>query len=307
MAASLPQSTAIRALQKELKSLIAQPVEGFSVKLVDESNLFVWDVAIFGPPQTIYEGGYFKARLFFPPEYPYLPPTMKFITRMFHPNIYENGDVCISILHAPGEDPRSGEMASERWSPVQNVRTILLSVISMLNEPNIHSSAHINASTAYRDWRESNGLKADYERTVRGLVEQTRSDALIDGVTVPTTLEEYCISGSTKGLSSGTNFGYNANMSGILADDALDLDDDYFDDDDEEDEDDMETDEQVEEIAPKSMGETSVACAGNSQLYVEDGLIDEGHVTEERDASNEANKVDLAAHSKNSNQPSEAT
>lgn len=52
--------TAIKPLQKELKELNECPVEGFKVSLIDESNLFLWDVAIFGPPQTLYEGGYFK-------------------------------------------------------------------------------------------------------------------------------------------------------------------------------------------------------------------------------------------------------
>lgn len=54
------RASAVKALQKELKELAESPVEGFKVTLVDESNLFVWDVAIFGPPQTLYEGGYFK-------------------------------------------------------------------------------------------------------------------------------------------------------------------------------------------------------------------------------------------------------
>ena len=79
-------------------------------------------MAIFGPPGTVYEGGYFKARLRFPNNYPYSPPAMKFLSQMWHPNVYENGDLCISILHAPVDDPRSGELACERWNPAQNVR-----------------------------------------------------------------------------------------------------------------------------------------------------------------------------------------
>ena len=67
------------------------------------------------------------------------PPTFRFRTEMWHPNIYENGDVCISILHPPVDDPQSGELPSERWNPTQNVRTVLLSVISLLNEPNTFS------------------------------------------------------------------------------------------------------------------------------------------------------------------------
>ncbi|VDK26267.1 unnamed protein product [Taenia asiatica] len=186
------RGSAVKALQKEFKELVETPVEGFKVTLADESNLFVWDVAIFGPPQTLYEGGYFKARLSFPPDYPYHPPSMRFINPMFHPNIFENGNVCISILHSPGEDLFSDEHPSEQWNPTQNVRTILLSVISLLNEPNIHSAAHVDASVAYRKWIESKGNEKAYEQRVRELVESTKLDAKWDGVIVPTTLEEYC-------------------------------------------------------------------------------------------------------------------
>ncbi|XP_059923477.1 ubiquitin-conjugating enzyme E2 R2-like [Gadus macrocephalus] len=111
-----------KALMLEMKSLQDEPVEGFKITLVDESDMYNWEVAIFGPPNTHYEGGYFKARMKFPIDYPYAPPAFRFLTKMWHPNIYENGDVCISILHPPVDDPQSGELPSERWNPTQNVR-----------------------------------------------------------------------------------------------------------------------------------------------------------------------------------------
>jgi ubiquitin-conjugating enzyme E2 G2 len=54
--------------------------------------------------------------------------------------VYASGDVCISILHAPGDDPNAYESSNERWSPVQSVEKILLSVISMLAGPFSSSS-----------------------------------------------------------------------------------------------------------------------------------------------------------------------
>lgn len=60
MMASPRTSSALRALAVEYKSLQEEPVEGFCVKLVNEDNLFEWEVAIFGPPDTLYMGGYFK-------------------------------------------------------------------------------------------------------------------------------------------------------------------------------------------------------------------------------------------------------
>lgn len=150
-----PSSSAVRALAMEYKSLQEEPVEGFRVKLINDDNLFEWEVAIFGPPDTLYQGGYFKAHMKFPHDYPYSPPTIRFLTKVWHPNVYENGDLCISILHPPVDDPQSGELPCERWNPTQNVRTILLSVISLLNEPNTYSPANVDASVMYRRWRDS--------------------------------------------------------------------------------------------------------------------------------------------------------
>jgi len=190
--ATSPSSSAIRALNLEYKSLQDEPVEGFRVS-ANEDNLFTWDVAIFGPPQTLYEGGYFKAQMKFPNDYPYSPPTMRFLTKVWHPNVYENGDLCISILHPPVDDPQSGELPSERWNPTQNVRTILLSVISLLNEPNTSSPANVDASVMFRKWKDSKGADKEYENIVRKQVLATKADADNDGVRVPMTLEEYCI------------------------------------------------------------------------------------------------------------------
>ncbi|ELV09310.1 Ubiquitin-conjugating enzyme E2 R1, partial [Tupaia chinensis] len=165
-----------KALLLELKGLQEEPVEGFRVTLVDEGDLYNWEVAIFGPPNTYYEGGYFKARLKFPIDYPYSPPAFRFLTKMWHPNIYE-----------------SGELPSERWNPTQNVRTILLSVISLLNEPNTFSPANVDASVMYRKWKESRGRDREYTDIIRKQVLGTKVDAERDGVKVPTTLAEYCV------------------------------------------------------------------------------------------------------------------
>ncbi|KAI3486171.1 hypothetical protein L1887_50312 [Cichorium endivia] len=111
-------------LKRQLTELRKRPVDGFSAGLKDESNLFEWEIMIIGPNDTLYEGGFLRAELIFPPEYPLLPPKMKFITPMWHPNIYADGTVCISILHAPGKDEYGYEDASERWLPVHTVESI---------------------------------------------------------------------------------------------------------------------------------------------------------------------------------------
>ncbi|XP_020494658.1 cell division cycle 34 homolog (S. cerevisiae) a [Labrus bergylta] len=214
-----------KALMLEMKSLQDEPVEGFKITLVDESDMYNWEVAIFGPPNTHYEGGYFKARIKFPVDYPYSPPAFRFLTKMWHPNIYENGDVCISILHPPVDDPQSGELPSERWNPTQNVRTILLSVISLLNEPNTFSPANVDASVMYRKWRDSKGKDREYIEIIRKQVLATKADADRDGVKVPITLDEYCVRTQVPPTDDGSN---------LLYDDYYD-DEELDDDDDEED------------------------------------------------------------------------
>ncbi|XP_005806448.1 ubiquitin-conjugating enzyme E2 R2-like [Xiphophorus maculatus] len=198
-----------KALMLEMKSLQDEPVEGFKITLVDESDMYNWEVAIFGPPNTHYEGGYFKARIKFPIDYPYSPPAFRFLTKMWHPNIYENGDVCISILHPPVDDPQSGELPSERWNPTQNVRTILLSVISLLNEPNTFSPANVDASVMYRKWRDSKGKDREYIEIIRKQVLSTKADAERDGVKVPTTLDEYCVRTQVPPTDDGSNLLYD--------------------------------------------------------------------------------------------------
>jgi len=84
---------------------------------------------------------------------------------MWHPNIYPDGTVCISILHDPGEDKYGYEHASERWLPVHTVETIMLSVISMLSSPNDESPANIEAAKEYRE--QPDVFRKKVQRTVR--------------------------------------------------------------------------------------------------------------------------------------------
>lgn len=162
---TMGENQASLLLRKQLKELSRNPVDGFSAGLVDDSNLFEWNVAIMGPPDTLYEGGYFNAIMSFPPNYPNSPPSVRFTSEMWHPNVYPDGRVCISILHAPGDDPNGYELASERWSPVHTVETILLSIISMLSSPNDESPANIDAAKEWREHRDE--FKKKVSRIVR--------------------------------------------------------------------------------------------------------------------------------------------
>ena len=144
---------------------------GASIGLENDDDLFKWNVLFEGPEDTLYEGGYFKARLQFPEDYPNSPPTMTFLSKMWHPNIYPDGKVCISILHAPGHDEMNmQEKPEEKWRPILGVESVLMSVISMLNDPNIESPANLDASVQFRDDRSA------YNKQVRFLATKSLED-----------------------------------------------------------------------------------------------------------------------------------
>ncbi|KAJ8516207.1 hypothetical protein ONZ45_g6482 [Pleurotus djamor] len=153
-------------LDPGLISSTGSPDGMFTAGPVSESDFFTWEALICGPKDTPFEGGVFAAKLTFPIDYPLSPFKMKFEPPLFHPNIYPDGTVCISILHTPGDDPTMYEQASERWSPVQSVEKVILSVISMLAEPNLESGANIDCCKLYRDNRE------EYERLVRESIKE---------------------------------------------------------------------------------------------------------------------------------------
>mmetsp|Transcript_27999 Transcript_27999/g.56399 ORF Transcript_27999/g.56399 Transcript_27999/m.56399 type:complete len:169 (+) Transcript_27999:50-556(+) len=145
-------SRATLLLHQQLKELNKKPSDLFSAGLADDSNIFDWDICITGPQDTLYEGGIFNCKMIFPPTYPERPPKMKFVTPIWHPNVYPNGDVCISILHEPGEDATNPqESASMRWNPCHTVETVVISVISMLSDPTDESPANLDAAKEFRD------------------------------------------------------------------------------------------------------------------------------------------------------------
>ena len=77
--------------------------------------MFDWEAVIFGPEDSIWEGGIFTLRMKFSDDYPSKPPSIKFLTKMFHPNIYSDGSICLDIL-------------KEKWSPVYDVLSVLMSI-----------------------------------------------------------------------------------------------------------------------------------------------------------------------------------
>lgn len=181
-ATDMTTSVASKRLFQEYKALLTGPPDGITAGPVTEDDLFLWEALIQGPEGTPFEGGIFPAELKFPKDYPLNPPKMKFMGEIWHPNgeinsaltshtltaaVYANGEVCISILHPPGDDPNHYESASERWSPIQSVEKILISVMSMLAEPNDESPANVEAAKMWRERRQ------EFEKRVRAGVRRS--------------------------------------------------------------------------------------------------------------------------------------
>ncbi|CAA9959973.1 hypothetical protein CFE70_003413 [Pyrenophora teres f. teres 0-1] len=107
---------------KETERLVNEPVQGISATPHDD-NLRYFDVTIDGPSQSPYEGGVFKLELFLPDDYPMTPPKVRFLTKIYHPNIDRLGRICLDVLKS-------------NWSPALQIRTILLSIQALLGAPN---------------------------------------------------------------------------------------------------------------------------------------------------------------------------
>ena len=136
-------------LMNELKRIKTEPIDNVTFE-VDENNILDWKFTLFGPHESPYEGGVYHGVIKFPATYPHKPPIVIFTSKLFHPNVYVDGKLCISILHE-GNDTTGYEHEVERWRPIQNIRTIFLSIISLLNEPNPDSAANVDAAKMLRD------------------------------------------------------------------------------------------------------------------------------------------------------------
>ncbi|XP_054721712.1 ubiquitin-conjugating enzyme E2 C-like [Uloborus diversus] len=126
-----------KRLQQELMSLMMSGDKGVSAFPAEE-NIFTWIGTINGATGTVYEGLTYKLRLEFPSNYPYAPPSIHFTTPCFHPNVDDHGNICLDIL-------------KEKWTASYDTRTILLSLQSLLSEPNIDSPLNTQAAQLWKD------------------------------------------------------------------------------------------------------------------------------------------------------------
>ncbi|CAL3965786.1 hypothetical protein PZA11_002646 [Diplocarpon coronariae] len=168
-------------LMSEYKGLEKEKWVNIELK---EGALFKWNIGLMVVnPESSFDGAYLKCEMGFTESYPFSPPTFKFLHPIYHPNIYPDGKVCISILHPAGDDEQSGELASERWSSIQSVESVLRSILLLLDDPEIGSPANVDAGILYRDNRE------EYNKKAKDTVTASKKD-IPEGFVLPTTLVE---------------------------------------------------------------------------------------------------------------------
>ena len=109
-------------IEQETQRLIADPVAGISATPYAD-NLRYFAVAIEGPNDSPYENGIFQLELFLPSDYPMTPPKVRFLTKIYHPNVDKLGRICLDIL-------------KDKWSPALQIRTVLLSIQALMSAPN---------------------------------------------------------------------------------------------------------------------------------------------------------------------------
>uniref|UniRef100_A0A8C5N288 E2 ubiquitin-conjugating enzyme n=1 Tax=Leptobrachium leishanense TaxID=445787 RepID=A0A8C5N288_9ANUR len=146
-----------RRLMRDFKRLQEDPPAGVS-GAPSENNIMVWNACVnFDCLFFLFYIGTFKLTIEFTEEYPNKPPTVRFVSKMFHPNVYADGSICLDILQ-------------NRWSPTYDVSSILTSIQSLLDEPNPNSPANSQAAQLYQE------NKREYEKRVSAIVEQSWRD-----------------------------------------------------------------------------------------------------------------------------------
>ncbi|EPR58657.1 putative ubiquitin conjugating enzyme E2 [Toxoplasma gondii TgCatPRC2] len=146
-------SHARKRLIRDFRKLQTDPPHGVNGAPVG-NDIMKWNAVIFGPEDTPWEGGTFQLEMIFSNEYPNRPPLVKFLSKLFHPNVYNDGNICLDILQT-------------QWSPIYDISAILTSIQSLLSDPNPSSPANQEAARLYAENRR------EYNRRVQQCVNES--------------------------------------------------------------------------------------------------------------------------------------
>ncbi|KAI6217375.1 Ubiquitin conjugating enzyme [Aphelenchoides besseyi] len=171
---SLGSGVAKKRLQRELQMMKRGMPSGLTAE-PNDSNLFRWHAAIEGPPNSPFANGVFHLEMIFTEAYPIKAPQVRFITRVYHPNVGNDGPICLDIL-------------KKEWSLALTIRTntslllntpdhsgfsVLLSIQSLLCDPNASDPLNVHVANIYKAYRKQ------YEETAKQWTEkyaEMRSD-----------------------------------------------------------------------------------------------------------------------------------
>ena len=139
---------ALKRIQKELIDLGRDPPVNCSAGPTNEQDQFHWQATIMGPDDSPYTGGVFFLNIHFPPDYPFKPPKINITTKIYHSNISSNGAICLGIL-------------KDQWSPEFTISKVLLSISSLMSEPNLDDPLVPEIANLYKNNR------AQHDQTAR--------------------------------------------------------------------------------------------------------------------------------------------
>jgi ubiquitin-conjugating enzyme (huntingtin interacting protein 2) len=141
-------------VQKEIKNILKDTASGVTVELKNESSIKYMTGSLLGPKDSPYEGGIFYVDIELDEQYPFVPPKMKFITRVWHPNISSaSGAICLDVL-------------KDQWSPALTIKTALLSLQALLSTPEPNDPQDAVVAKQYLT------DKAAFDRTAKQWTEQ---------------------------------------------------------------------------------------------------------------------------------------
>lgn len=145
-----------KRLMMDFKNIMSEKSKQYAASPFKD-NIKKWAAVIMGPEGTAWEGAALCLSMDFNAEYPQAPPVVKFITKIYHPNVYGDGSICLDIL-------------KEKWSPAYDVSAVLVSIQSLLVDPNPLSPANAEAANLYV--RDRNGFDSRVKRCAEESIDQ---------------------------------------------------------------------------------------------------------------------------------------
>ena len=137
---------ALRRLTKELHEMESEPPLNCSAGPYGD-DLFHWKGSIIGPADSPYDAGVFFLDITFSQDYPFKPPKVKFTTKIYHCNVSDKGGICMDIL-------------KDNWSPALTISKVLISLCSLLTDPNPNDPLQPNIAKQYKTNRQAHDQTA---------------------------------------------------------------------------------------------------------------------------------------------------